>query len=203
MGLCQKKKRRKFRTTNSQHGYRRYPNLVQGLSIEKIDQVWVADVTYIRLKEEFVYLAIIMDVMTRAIRGWELSHTVDHHLTLSALKKALVFGKPEIHHSDQGVHYAATDYTHFIHQLNIAMSMADVGQAWQNGYCERMIGTIKDEEVNLSEYKDFADAYQQIGQFLNEVYMKKRIHSSLGYLTPAEFEEKCLLENQVPKFLYK
>ena len=132
-----------------------------------------------------------MDVFTRGIRGWHLGRGLDHTLTVTALQRAL--GKhlaPEIHHSDQGVQYAATAYTQVLQDVNVQISMADVGEAWQNGYAERLIRTIKEEEIDLSEYIDYNDAYRQVGRFLDDVYMHKRIHSSLGYLTPAEFEEE-------------
>ncbi len=203
MGLVKKLKRRKCKTTNSQHDYRRYPNLVRGTEVFHIDQIWVADITYIRLKEEFIYLAVIMDVYTRSIRGWNLSRSLDAQLSLDALKQALNNNKPKIHHSDQGIQYAATVYTDLLEQNDIQISMADVGQAWQNGYCERINRTIKEEEIDLSVYLDFSDAYQNIRRFLEDVYMKKRIHSALAYLTPAEFEEKCRTKNNGPKFLYK
>jgi putative transposase len=192
MGLQRPVKRAKRRTTNSQHGYQRFPNLVEGLTVTRPDQVWVADITYIRLQCEFVYLAIVMDVFTRIIRGWHLGRSLDHRLTQTALDKALAKGKPQIHHSDQGVQYAATDYVQTLHQAEVAVSMAEVGQAWQNGYAERVIRTIKEEEVDLSDYGDLADAYWQLGHFIDEVYLHKRIHSALGYLTPAEFESHWL-----------
>ena len=156
------------------------------------EQVWVADITYIRLRYEFVYLAVIMDVFTRIIRGWHLGRNLDHTLTLTALEKALEKGRPQIHHPDQGVQYAATEYVQRLRDVGAAISMAEVGQAWQNGYAERVIRTIKEEEVDLSEYGDFADAWRQLGHFIDEVYMHKRIHSSLGYLTPSEFESQWL-----------
>ena len=184
-------RRRKRRTTNSEHGFPRYPNLVQDLEIVRPEQVWVCDVTYVRLRYEFVYLAVIMDVFTRGIRGWHLGRGLDHTLTLTALQRALMkHPAPEIHHSDQGVQYAATAYTQVLQDVNVQISMADVGAAWQNGYAERLIRTIKEEEVDLSEYIDYNDAYRQLGRFLDDVYVHKRIHSSLGYLTPAEFEEQ-------------
>lgn len=184
-------RRQKRRTTNSEHDFPRYPNLVQGLEIVRPEQVWVCDVTYIRLRYEFVYLAVIMDVFTRGIRGWHLGRSLDHTLTLTALQRALAkHPAPEIHHSDQGVQYAATAYTQVLRDVHVQISMADVGEAWQNGYAERLIRTIKEEEVDLSEYIDYNDAYRQMGRFLDDVYMHKRIHSSLGYLTPAEFEEQ-------------
>jgi transposase InsO family protein len=190
MHLGQKHKRKKRRTTNSQHSFPRYPNLVQDLEIVRPDQVWVVDITYIHLKTEFVYLAVIMDVYTRCIRGWYLSRNLDQDLTLTALKRALAQHTPELHHSDQGVQYAATAYTDLLQAAGVAISMAEIGEATQNGYAERLIRTIKEEEVDLSDYVDFADAYHQIGRFLDDVYMRKRIHSSLGYLTPVEFESQ-------------
>jgi transposase InsO family protein len=181
-------KRRKRRTTDSQHPYPRYPNLVKELEIAHPDQVWVSDITYIRLHQEYVYLAIIMDVFTRSIRGWCLSRTLDQELTLMALRAALENHSPEIHHSDQGVQYAAYAYTDLLKEHGIQISMAAVGKAEENGYAERFMRTIKEEEVDLSEYLDFGDAQQQIRRFIEDAYMTKRIHSSLGYLTPVEYE---------------
>jgi len=178
----------KKQTTDSQHPYPRYPNRVKDLEITNPDQVWVSDVTYIRLQKEFVYLAIIMDVFTRAMRGWCLSRTLDQELTLTALRAALNSTCPSIHHSDQGVQYAAHAYIDLLKSHHIQISMAAVGKAEENGYAERVIRTIKEEEVDLSEYLDFADAARQIGHFIEDIYMTKRIHSSLGYLTPVEFE---------------
>jgi len=162
---------------------------VKDVEVVRPDQVWVADITYVRLLQEFVYLAVIMDVFTRAIRGWHLSRGLDVGLTLTALDKALQGGTPEIHHSDQGVQYAATDYVNRLQTYNVAISMAKVGEPRENGFAERLMRTIKEEEVDLSEYLDFADALRQIGRFLEAVYNRKRIHSSLGYLTPEEFEQ--------------
>jgi putative transposase len=154
--------------------------------------VWVADITYIRLLTEWVYLAVIMDVFTRAVRGWHLSRSLDQKLTLTALSKALAHHRPDIHHSDQGVQYAATGYVKLLLAHDVTISMAAVGQPTQNGYAERLLRTIKEEEVDLSEYRDYHDAHRRIGRFLEEVYMHKRIHSSLGYLTPSEFETQWL-----------
>ena len=190
LGIQRKIKRKTVWTTHSQHGWRRYPNLVQDLAITHPDQVWVADVTYVRLRFEFVYLAIVMDVFTRQIRGWHLSKQLDTQLTLVALEHALTDYRPEIHHSDQGVHYAASRYVQRLERAGTQVSMAEVGAAWQNGYAERVIRTIKEEEIGLSDYRDYAEAYTQIGHFIDEVYAHKRIHSSLGYLTPAEFEQQ-------------
>ncbi|NEQ29198.1 MAG: IS3 family transposase, partial [Microcoleus sp. SIO2G3] len=175
---------------NSNHAFKRHPNRVEGLSIARPDQVWVGDITYVKLGSEFVYLAVLLDVFTRSIRGWHLGRSLETGLTLVALKRALARGKPEIHHTDQGVQYAAKAYTQLLEQQDVAISMAAVGEAWQNGYAERLMRTIKEEEVDLSEYRNFTEAYEQIGRFLEEVYTKKRIHSSLGYLTPTEFEHQ-------------
>ena len=189
MAIQGKRKSSKKRTTDSRHGFRRYPNLVLDMEIVRPDQVWVCDITYICLHRGFVYLAVIMDVFTRGIRGWHLGRGLDHSLTLTALHRALTeYPAPEIHHSDQGIQYAATAYTQVLQDADVQISMADRGEAWQNGYAERLIRTIKEEEVDLSEYLDYHDAYQQLGRFLDDVYIRKRIHSSLGYLTPAEFE---------------
>ena len=191
-GLLRPTKRRKCRTTNSDHPYPRYPNRVKDLEIVRPDQVWVCDITYIRLGTGFVYLAVVMDVFSRMIRGWCLRKTMDQILSLEALNMALVDRVPEIHHSDQGVQYAAHAYVDLLKGYQIQISMAAVGKAEENGYAERLMRTIKEEEVDLSDYRDFADAHYQIGRFIEDVYNHKRIHSSLGYLTPVEFEAMWL-----------
>ena len=198
MGLQVKIKRKARKTTNSEHDFPRYPNLVQDLEIVRPDQVWVSDITYIRLHCEFVYLAVIMDVFTRSIRGWHLGRGLDQSLTLIALDRALAEHAPEIHHSDQGIQYAATAYIQMLRTVNAEISMAESGEAWQNGYAERLIRTIKEEEVDLSDYEDYNDAVSQLGRFLNDVYIHRRIHSSLGYLTPAEFEQRWRRERGQP-----
>lgn len=194
LGLQGQVKKRKIRTTNSQHDFGRYPNLVKDLTLTRPEQVWVADITYVQLQREVVYLAVIMDVCTRAIRGWHLSRSLAQDLTLTALRKALAQAVPEIHHSDQGMQYAATAYTDLLDAHHIAISMAEVGKPEDNGYAERLMRTIKEEAVDLSEYCDYWDAYRQLGHFLEEVYTCKRIHSALGYLTPVEFEAQWLCQ---------
>jgi len=189
MGLKRSQKPHGCRTTDSRHGFPRYPNRVAGLEVCRPDEVWVSDITYIRLGKGFVYLAVIMDVFTRAIRGWNLSHSLDRSLTVKALERALRDGVPTIHHSDQGVQYASTDYTDLLEQHQVQISMSRKGSPGENPYAERLIRTIKEEEVDLSEYRDFGEAQAQIGRFIEEVYQKKRIHSSLGYLTPREYED--------------
>jgi len=181
-------KRARYRTTDSQHPYPRYPNLVAEFEVTHPEQVWVCDVTYVRLGKGFVFLAIVMDVFTRAIRGWNLGRNLDTDLTLVALQRALRLCIPQIHHSDQGVQNAAQAYTDLLKQYGIQISMTTQGKPEENGYAERFMRTIKEEEVDLSEYLDLDDARRQIGRFIEDVYMTKRIHSALGYLTPAEFE---------------
>lgn len=188
MGLQRPLKQRRTHTTNSQHNFPRYPNLVSDLKPSRPDEVWVADITYVRLERDFVYLAVLMDVFTRAVRGWHLRRSLDRQLTLTALRRALAAHAPAIHHSDQGWQYACTDYTDLLTEYKVQISMAAVGKPKENGYAERLMRTIKEEEVDLAEYADFHEAYRSIGRFLEDLYTRKRIHSALGYLTPAEFE---------------
>lgn len=190
LGICRKSKRKKRKTTQSQHEFPRYPNLLKDLGIVRPDQVWVCDITYIHLAHEEVYLAVIMDLYTRRIRGWHLGRSLEQALTLTALQCALKKACPQIHHSDQGVQYASPKYIQVLEAQHVQISMAEVGEATQNAHAERLMRTIKEEEVNLSEYQDYYDARKRIGKFLDDVYQHKRIHSALGYLTPAEYEEK-------------
>jgi transposase InsO family protein len=181
-------RRKGYRTTNSEHAYPRYDNLVKELEVTDPEQVWVSDVTYIRLGQGFVFLAIVLDVFTRAVRGWHLSTACDTALTLAALGMGLADRVPLIHHSDQGGNYAAHAYIDELRKYQIQISMAEVGKPEDNGYAERFMRTIKEEEVDRSDYRDFADVHKQIGRFIQDVYNHKRIHSALGYLTPTEFE---------------
>jgi transposase InsO family protein len=201
LGLLIKRKKKPRRTTNSQHEHPRYPNLIMDMTIDHPEQVWVGDIAGVLLGDgSEVFLATLMDVYTRSIRGWELMRELTHQLTLGALKRALKKGCPEIHHTDQGVQYATPKYTKPLTRRGVRISMADVGQAWQNGFAERWIRTLREEEISLTEYKDFADAYRQIGKFIQDVYNRKRMHSSLDYLTPSEYEKKWR-EQQAEKVL--
>jgi len=188
MGINRRIKRKKRKTTQSRHEFPRYPNLLQDLVVERPDQVWVSDITYIHLARGDVYLAVLMDLFTRGLRGWHLSRSLEQTLTLQALERALTVGCPEIHHSDQGVQYASPKYVQVLQAYQVQISMAEVGEATQNAHAERLMRTIKEEEVNLSDYRDYSDARRRIGTFLDDVYQHKRIHSALGYLTPGEFE---------------
>jgi len=183
-------------TTNSRHEWPRYPNLLKNLVIGRPNQAWVADITYIRLGRRFIYLAIILDAFTRALRGWHLSRSLDKALTITALKKALSrHPAPEIHHSDQGSQYAATDYTDILAKEATLISMAALGQPTENSLAERFIRTLKEEHIDYSEYAGFNDAFEQIAHWLEVEYMTERIHSALGYLTPAEFEAAVVSNN--------
>ncbi len=182
-------------TTDSQHSQPRYPNRIKGLKLTRPDQVWVADITYIRLGWHFIYLAVIVDAYTRAVRGWALSRSLEQPLTLDALQMALAKGTPFIFHSDQGSQYAAWNHTERLLSQGVHISMSDKASPTQNGLVERFMRTVKEEHVDYSEYRDFKDAYQQLKFWLEVVYMTERIHESLHYVTPAEFEAVVLAQN--------
>lgn len=189
MDLQVRKRRRKVRTTQSD-GTSEYPNLIKGLDISYPDHVWCGDITYIGLMNGSVaYLAIILDIYTRMIRGWSLRLDMSEILTQESLAKALSTGHvPEIHHSDHGSQYSAHGYCMALSSLDTQISMAAKGKAWENPFVESAIGHLKDEEVWVKEYIDFQDAYSNLSYFLDVFYNHERIHSSLGYITPAEFE---------------
>jgi len=196
--LTMKKKRRRFCTTNSNHILTIYPNLTKDLIPSHINQLWVADITYIRLYYEFAYLAAILDAFSRKVVGWSLKGSLDHELTLSALRMALYrrdITSGLIHHSDRGVQYACKDYTDLLKKNGILISMAAAGNPYENAQAESFIATLKREEVYLSQYDDISEALLRIGHFIEDVYNTKRLHSSLGYLPPAEFERNLITVN--------
>ena len=195
--LCVKK-RFKLRTTDSNHGEKIYPNLARDLKITGINQLWVADITYIQLSKEFVYLAVIIDVFSRRCIGWELSRHIDTELTLDALRKAFKTRKGDdlkglIHHSDQGVQYASKEYVDCLKRHGIQISMSRTGNPYDNAFAESFIKSLKCEEVYLNEYGTFNDALANIDRFIEEVYNSKRLHSSIGYKSPINFEEALTL----------
>lgn len=188
--LCVRK--RKFVvTTDSNHGRRIYPNLARDLVLTGVDQLWVADITYIRLAEEFVYLAVVLDAFSRRVIGWALDRTMEDDLTVAALQMALsqrTVLPGLVHHSDRGSQYASGDYTDLLNNYGIAISMSRKGNPWDNAACESFMKTLKYEEVLRNEYRDLADARASIREFLEKVYNEKRLHSALGYRPPVEFE---------------
>jgi putative transposase len=188
--LCQLK-RRFVPTTESAHAFGRYPNLLKDTELDRLDQVWIADITYIRLPTTFCYLAAVLDAYSRRCVGWHLSRWIDTRLTLSALEMALGARRPAvgfIHHSDQGVQYASSEYVLRLEESGALISMAAVSNPYENAKAESFFRTLKLEEVYLKDYRDFEEAEHNIAQFIDEVYNQKRLHSSLGYLPPVEFE---------------
>jgi len=196
--LCVRK--RKFIvTTNSNHGRKVYPNLARGMVLTGVDQLWVADITYIRLQEEFVFLAVILDAYSRRVIGWELDRTLEDELTLAALRMALtrrIVQPGLVHHSDRGSQYASNDYTGLLADNGIEISMSRKGNPWDNAACESFMKTLKYEEVHRNEYRNLAEARASIRVFLEKVYNRKRLHSALGYVPPAEFEASLAARNR-------
>ena len=179
-------------TTDSRHNLPIYPNLARQMELAAINQLWVADITYIRLREEFVYLAVVLDAFSRRVIGWALGRTLEAELAVTALRMALIERKPApglVHHSDRGVQYASHDYTEMLKQHQATISMSRKGNPYDNAACESFIKTLKYEEVYRNEYRDFQEARASIGEFLERVYNESRLHSALGYLPPAEFEQ--------------
>jgi putative transposase len=186
-------RRRSFvRTTDSRHSLPVYPNLARDLQPTAINQLWVADITYIRLREEFVYLSVVLDAYSRRVIGWALGRTLQAELAVAALRMALMSRQPSpglIHHSDRGVQYASYEYTDILKAHAATISMCRKGNPYDNAACESFMKTLKYEEVYRNEYRDLEDARTSIGQFLDAVYNRHRLHSALAYRTPAEFEK--------------
>jgi putative transposase len=199
-GLLRKSKRRWIKTTDSRHGYRIYPNLIKNFVVTAPNQVWTADITYIDIRNGFVYLAIILDLFARRAIGYAISRNIDTALCLATLTMAIAHRKPPkgvIHHSDQGVQYASHDYVEALLQCGFLISMSRKGNPYDNATTESFFKTLKVEEVYLWEYRTIEDVQIRLPFFIQEVYNRKRLYSSLGYRPPVEFE-KLFFKNQKP-----
>lgn len=189
--VCLRRKKFKVYTTDSNHPYPIHPNLVRDLVIVRLNQVWIADITYIRIATGFVYLAVILDLCSRKAIGYALSERIDKELALAALRMALENRRPPagcIHHSDRGVQYASHEYVDLLRAHGLRISMSRKGNVYDNATAESFMKTLKNEEVDLSDYQTFQDVVANIFPFIGDVYNHKRLHSSLGYMTPVEFE---------------
>jgi putative transposase len=201
--LCQLE-RRFLVTTDSRHGFAHYPNLLPKRAVDGPNQAWVADITYIRLPTTFCYLAALLDAWSRRVVGWALSRHIDTDLTLVALERAIISRRPAagvIHHSDHGVQYVSHRYVARLEQLGAQISMAAIGNVYENALAESFFATLKREEVYLHDYQSFAEAEANLARFLDEVYNHKRLHSSLGYCPPSEFEAHGFAERDDERFL--
>lgn len=196
-------RRRKFiLTTDSKHGLRIYPNLAQDMVLTSINQLWVADITYIRLAMEFVYLAVLLDAYSRSCIGWALGRSLEAALVLEALRKGLRRRCPQpglVHHSDRGVQYASRDYIQVLEQHGIRISMSRRGNVYDNATAESFIKTLKYEEVYRTEYRNLEEAKASMKVFLERIYNQKRLHSALGYRPPREFEQSLALSSRGKK----
>lgn len=189
------RRRRFVLTTDSRHDLRVYMNLAARLELSSIDQLWVADLTYIRLREQFVYLAVILDAFSRRVVGWALDDSLQAPLALAALGKALQLRRPApglVHHSDRGVQYASKGYVDLLLEHGIAPSMSRAGNPYDNAKCESFMKTLKQEEIYTRHYRDRADLEVHIGQFLEQYYNRSRLHSALNYRSPEQFEQSLL-----------
>jgi len=195
--LC-KRSRRFVRTTDSQHAHRVYPNLAREMKVTDINRLWIADITYVRMTRGFLYLAAILDAYSRRCVGWAISRSLGSEVALAALQMALATRTVSdclVHHSDRGVQYASDGYTGLLKEHSIQISMSRRGNPYDNARCERFMRTLKEEEVYLSEYETIAEARSSIAYFIEAVYNCKRLHSSLGYVPPAEFEQQLCQPN--------
>lgn len=195
-GLAQKRRKSGMKTTNSRHRLPVYPNLVKEISASRPKHIWVGDITYVRLAKGFCYVAALLDIFTRKVVGWSVELHMETSLVVAALKLALEGGAPEYHHSDRGGQYCSREYTDLLKENGVKISMADTGVSVDNPYAESFNRTLKVEEVYLADYETIDDARELMKRFIEEMYNKKRLHSSLGYKPPEEFEAEWLKENE-------
>ncbi len=203
-GLLVRKTRQFVKTTDSNHPYPVYPNLIRDLIVTGLNQVWVADITYIRITAAFVYLAVILDLCSRKAIGYAISRNIDTALSLSALRMAIQNRNPPagvIHHSDQGVQYAAHDYIDELKNHGLQVSMSRKGNPYDNAFAESFMKTIKTEEVYLWEYRTLEDVERRLPYFIEQVYNRKRLHASLDYVPPVEYEAMLINQNPCPTVL--
>lgn len=188
------RKRKFVATSDSRHHYTVYPNLAQYTALDAVNQLWVADITYVRLDQEFVYFAVVLDAYSRRVVGWALSRRLQTPLPLAALRQALAKRRPPrglIHHSDRGSQYASDEYVQELESAQAVMSMSRAGRPWENARCESFMHTLKSEQIHCVRYRDLEELTAQIQQFIEEFYNRQRLHSALQYLSPVEFEKQA------------
>ena len=196
-------RRRKFVvTTDSDHPFRVYSNLAENLELTGINQLWVADLTYLRLRGEFVFLAVVLDAWSRRVVGWALGRSLESALPLQALNRAIAARQPQpglMHHSDRGGQYASALYVGRLEEIGAVLSMSRPGRPWENGKCESFMATLKREEIDARPYSNMEELEQHIEEFIDQTYNRVRLHSALGYLSPEQFESRrAQVPNRAP-----
>jgi transposase InsO family protein len=195
------RKRKFVVTTDSEHAFRIHPNLAQHLELTDVNQLWVADITYVRLMEEFVYVAVVLDAYSRRVIGWALGRTLESSLAREALDKAIESRQPQaglVHHSDRGSQYACADYVDRLESCGAILSMSRPGRPWENGKCESFIKTLKQEEIDARAYRSLEELREHVTEFIEQNYNQVRLHSALAYHSPIEFENQNRLKESAP-----
>jgi putative transposase len=191
--LLAQRKRRFVPTTDSDHDFVVYPNLAKDLKLSDINQLWVADITYIRRAEEFVYLAVVLDAYSRRVVGWALGRSLDSRLALAALDRAIAARQPGpglVHHSDRGTQYSSYEYVRRLEGIGAVLSMSRAGRPWENGKCESFMRTLKREEIDARPYRNLPELERNLEEFIETIYNRTRFHSALDYLSPMEYERQ-------------